>query len=84
MSKPAARLERVQCSRKIFRMRKRAYKKYYTRYMNENMSRENFGARVEHAAAQRDTVRLLLEGTNNPERRWAELIERLRAELNRL
>ncbi len=66
-----------------WKLYKRAYKKYYARYMKGNMSREDFGAWVEHAAAERDTVRLLLEGTSNPEKR-AELIERLRAELNRL
>ena len=66
-----------------WKLYKRAYKKYYARYMKGNLSREDFGAWVEHAAAERDTIRLLLEGTGDPEKR-AELTERLRVELNRL
>lgn len=62
---------------------KRAYKKYYARYMKGNMSEAEFKAWGAHAAAERDTVRLLLEGMGDPEKR-AALIERLREELNRL
>lgn len=47
------------------------------------MSREEFNAWVEHAAAERDTIRLLVEGTGDPEKR-VELTERMHAELNRL
>lgn len=66
-----------------WKLYKRAYKKYYARHMNGNMNREDFGAWVEHTASKRDTVRLLLEGTSDPEKQ-AELIEWLRAGLNRL
>ena len=47
----------------------------------DNMSEAEFKAWGEQAAAQRDTIRLLLEGTRDPEKQ-AELIERLREELN--
>ena len=65
-----------------WKLYKRAYKKYYARYMKGNMSEAEFKSWGEQAAAQRDTIRLLLEGTSDPNKQ-AELIERLREELNR-
>lgn len=66
-----------------WKLYKRAYKKYYARYMKGNMSEDEFKAWGAHAAAQRDTTRLLLEGTRDPEKQ-AELIQRLQEELNKL
>jgi len=65
-----------------WKLYKRAYKKYYARVMKGNMSREDFNAWVEFAAARRDTTLLLLEGASSAEEK-ARLIERLREELNR-
>lgn len=62
---------------------KRAYKKYYARVMKGNMSREEFNAWVEMAAAKRDTAILLSEATRDAGER-AALIEELREQLNRL
>ena len=62
---------------------KRAYKKYYARVMKGNMSREDFNAWVEMAAAKRDTTILLSEATGDAGER-AALIEKLREDLNRL
>ena len=62
---------------------KRAYKKYYARVMKGNMSREDFNAWVEMAAAKRDTAILLSEATRDAGAR-AAFIEKLREELNRL
>jgi len=64
-----------------WKLYKRAYKKYYARVMKGNMSREDFNAWVEFAAARRDTTLLHLEGTKSAEER-AGLIEHLREELN--
>lgn len=61
---------------------KRAYKKYYARVMKGNMSKEQFNAWVEHAAAMRDATILLLEATKGQEQK-AQRIEELREELNR-
>ena len=58
------------------------YKKYCARVMKGNMSREDFNAWVERAAAQRDSTILLLETTKSAEKR-AALIDELREELNR-
>jgi len=66
-----------------WKLYKRAYKKYYARVMKGNMSRKDFNAWVEFAAGRRDTTLLLLEGTKSAEEK-AELIERLREELNRV
>lgn len=66
-----------------WKLYKRAYKKYYARYMKGNMSEDEFKAWGAQAAAQRDTTRLRLEGTSDPEKQ-AELIQRLKEELNRL
>lgn len=66
-----------------WKLYKRAYKKYYARFMKGNMSREEFNAWVEHAAAQRDfTIELLKVAKSEEER--ARHIEALREELNRL
>lgn len=62
---------------------KRAYKKYYARVMKGNMSREDFNAWVEMAAAKRDTTILLSEATRDAGAR-AAFIEELREDLNRL
>ena len=48
-----------------WKLYKRAYKKYYARYMKGNMSEDEFKAWGAHAAAQRDTTRLRLEGTRD-------------------
>ena len=69
-------------SEETWKIYKRAYKKYYARYMKGNLSEAEFKAWGEQAAAQRDTIRLLLEGTRDPEKQ-TELIERLREELNK-
>ena len=66
-----------------WKLYKRAYKKYYARYMKGNMTEDEFKAWGVHAAAQRDTTRLRLEGTRDPEKQ-AELIQRLKEELNKL
>lgn len=66
-----------------WKLYKRAYKKYYARVMKGNMSREEFNAWVEHAAAQRDfTIELLKVAKSEEER--ARHIEALREALNRL
>lgn len=66
-----------------WKLYKRAYKKYYARFMKGNMSREEFNAWVEHAAAQRDfTIELLKVAKSEEER--AQQIEALREDLNRL
>lgn len=66
-----------------WKLYKRAYKKYYARVMKGNMSREEFNAWAEFAAERRDATLLLLEGARSAEEK-AELIERLREELNRV
>ena len=68
-------------SEETWKIYKRAYKKYYARVMKGNMSREDFNAWAEKAAAKRDTAILLLETTKGAEKRSA-LIEGLREELN--
>ena len=62
---------------------KRAYKKYYARVMKGNMSREDFNAWVEHAAAERDFTidRLAVAKSAEEKERY---IEELREDLNRL
>lgn len=64
-----------------WKLYKRAYKKYYARVMKGNMSREDFNAWVEFAAARRDTTLLHLEGAKSAEEK-AGLIEQLREKLN--
>ena len=70
-------------SEETWKIYKRAYKKYYARVMKGNLSREDFNAWVEHAAAQRDfTIELLKIAKTNEEK--AQHIEKLREGLNRL
>ena len=65
----------------MWKFYKRAYKKYYARVMKGNMTRDEFNAWVEHAAAERDyTIELLLYARSEEES--AEITERLRQELN--
>ena len=61
---------------------KRAYKKYYARVMKGNMSREDFNAWADHAAAERNfTIERLAVAKSEEEK--ARCIEELRVELNR-
>lgn len=70
-------------SEETWKIYKRAYKKYYARVMKGNMTREDFNAWVEYAAAQRDfTIELLKIAETNEEK--TQHIEKLREELNRL
>lgn len=69
-------------SEETWKLYKRAYKKYYARVMKGHMSREDFNAWVEKAAAKRDSTILLLETTKGAEKRTA-LIGALRQELNK-
>ena len=65
----------------VWKFYKRAYKKYYARVIKGNMTRDEFNAWVERAAAERDfTIELLLH-TQSADKR-AEITERLRQELN--
>ena len=61
---------------------KRAYKKYYARVMKGNMTREDFNAWAEHAAAERDFIidRLAVAKSEEEKTRY---IEELREDLNR-
>jgi len=61
---------------------KRAYKKYYARVMKGNMSREDFDAWVERAAAQRDLAIERLKTTKAEEEK-RQVVEEMREELNR-
>lgn len=70
-------------SEETWKIYKRAYKKYYARVMKGNLSREDFNAWVEQAAARRDfTIELLRVAKTDEEK--AQRIEKLREELNRL
>ena len=65
----------------VWKFYKRAYKKYYARVMKGNMTRDEFNAWAEHAAAERDfAMELLMSARSENER--AEITERLRQELN--
>lgn len=70
-------------SEETWKLYKRAYKKYYARVMKGNLSREDFNAWVEHAAARRDFTVELLKVIKTDEEK-ARRIEKLREELNRL
>ena len=61
---------------------KRAYKKYYARYMKGNMSQEEFKAWAAQAAADRDTAIEQITPSVDAVMR-AYIIERLREKLNR-
>jgi len=62
---------------------KRAYKKYYARVMKGNMSRDDFDAWVEQAAAERDIAIGQMKTVIDTAVR-AQVIERLKEKLNRL
>ena len=62
---------------------KRAYKKYYARYMKGNMSADEFKAWGEQAAADRDTAIEQLESTADAALS-AAIIQQLKERLNRL
>ena len=69
-------------SEETWKIYKRAYKKYYARVMKGNMTREDFNAWVEHAAAERDfTIELLRHDKSDEER--ARRLEEFRKDLNR-
>ncbi len=61
---------------------KRAYKKYYARYMKGNMSEEAFKAWAAQAAVERDTAIEQTKAAIDAAMK-AQVIERLREELNR-
>ncbi len=61
---------------------KRAYKKYYARFMKGNMSREEFNTWGEWAADRRDLTIVLLREANSEEER-VQIIEAMREDLNR-
>jgi len=61
---------------------KRAYKKYYARYMKGNMSETEFNAWAVQAAAERDTAIEQTKAAIDAAMK-AQVIERLREELNR-
>lgn len=62
---------------------KRAYKKYYARYMKGNMSENEFRAWATQAAADRDAAIEQITPKIDAVLK-AQIIERLRAELNQL
>lgn len=70
-------------SEETWKIYKRAYKKYYARVMKGNMSREDFNAWVERAAARRDFAIELLKVAQSEEERVRQ-VEKLREELNKL
>lgn len=74
--------EKIQ-NEETWKIYKRAYKKYYARVMKGNMSREDFNAWVEQAAAKRDFTIELLRVTKTEEKK-AQVIEKMRTELNQL
>ncbi len=61
---------------------KRAYKKYYARYMKGNMSEADFKAWAAQASVERDTAIEQMEAAIDAAMK-ARVIERLREELNR-
>lgn len=65
-----------------WKLYKRAYKKYYARFMKGNMSKEDFKAWVEQATELRDIAILRLGEATDPEQK-AQAIEKLREDLNR-
>ncbi len=70
-------------SEETWKIYKRAYKKYYARVMKGNMSREDFNAWVEQAAARRDFTIELLRAIKAEDKK-VQLIEDMRTELNRI
>ncbi|WP_297983062.1 DUF6076 domain-containing protein [uncultured Oscillibacter sp.] len=65
-----------------WKLYKRAYKKYYARYMKGNMSEKDFKAWATQAARDRDTAIERLKAESDAALA-AQVIERLREELNR-
>ena len=66
-----------------WKLYKRAYKKYYARYMKGNMDREGFKVWADQAAADRDAAIERLSQTSDAEER-AKITEELKGRLNRL
>lgn len=64
-----------------WKLYKRAYKKYYARFMKGNMSREEFKAWAEQAAAERDDAIQKLEDTPEETAR-VKIINHLKEKLN--
>lgn len=65
-----------------WKLYKRAYKKYYARYMKGNMSEADFKAWATQAAADRDAAIDQIKPKSDAMVR-AQVIERLREQLNR-
>ena len=65
-----------------WKLYKRAYKKYYARYMKGNMSEEAFKAWATQAARDRDVAIEQVKAALD-ENLKAQVIERLKEELNR-
>ena len=65
-----------------WKLYKRAYKKYYARYMKGNMSEEAFKTWAAQAARDRDTAIEQVKAALD-ENLKAQVIERLKEELNR-
>ncbi len=66
-----------------WKLYKRAYKKYYARYMKGNMDREDFKTWADQAAADRDAAIERLSQMSDAEER-ARITEELKGQLNRL
>lgn len=66
-----------------WKLYKRAYKKYYARYMKGNMSQAEFKAWGERAAAERDAAIERLKATADAALR-ASITQKLKEDLNRL
>ena len=66
-----------------WKLYKRAYKKYYARYMKGNMSQAEFKAWGERAAAERDAALEQLKTTADAALR-ASITQKLKEDLNRL
>lgn len=69
-------------SEDTWKLYKRAYKKYYARYMKGNMSESDFKAWAMQAALARDEAIRKLEETTDAEKKMM-ITEYLRAELNK-
>ena len=66
-----------------WKLYKRAYKKYYARFMKGNLSRDDFKAWTEQAAADRDAAIERMSSTSDAEER-AKITEQLQKQLNKL
>lgn len=76
-----ANFEQKIRSDEVWKLYKRAYKKYYARVMKGNMTRDEFNTWVEHAASWRDYSMELLRAAGSEEQK-AEIMSRLKQELN--